>query len=91
MGWKDSGALFQFLFWNLVQGGQEHGCKVDGEWKGGVESGDATMALKPPSLPMQAFPPPVCFQFAQTEGKGLGFGLPPLYTVSNQNLEVGKG
>ena len=33
MGWEDSGALFQFLLWNLVQGGQEHGCRMDREWR----------------------------------------------------------
>ena len=43
MGWEDSGALFQFLLWNLVQGGQEHGCRMDREWRrwgGGGWDGD---------------------------------------------------
>ena len=58
MGWKDSGALFQFLFWNLVQGGQEHGCKMDEEWRRG--GGCQVMQPWILTLPYNLAPYPGC-------------------------------
>ena len=53
MGWENSGALFQFLLWNLVQGGQEHGCKMDEEGKGEWRRGTSGLGTRLPIIRLE--------------------------------------